>query len=198
MKNKIFILLDRSGSMASMWNEAIGGINGYVKSIKNAEIMLATFDTNSYDVIRNTTTEEWKDFTIGEVFPRGGTPLLDSAGRIMWNMMDSKADRAILVIVTDGEENNSKKFSKQEIKNLTKHITETLDYELVFLGANFDKIGDVAIQNFNMADSSRFRNASVGGFAASMTSTSIGTSSYFDNGKAQNFYNDSDKEKAKV
>ena len=41
MKNKIFILLDRSGSMASMWEEALGGINSYVKKIENADVMLA-------------------------------------------------------------------------------------------------------------------------------------------------------------
>ena len=62
LMNKIFILLDRSQSMETMWEEAIGGINGYVKAIEgDAEIMLAVFDSVGYDVIRNTTVKNWEN-----------------------------------------------------------------------------------------------------------------------------------------
>jgi hypothetical protein len=189
--------------MATMWNEALGGINGYVSGLREAKITLAVFDTNSYDVIRNTTSENWVNVTNEEVQPRGGTPLLDSAGRILWSAIDSKAERAVIVIVTDGEENSSKKFTAKEVKELTNKVDKDLDYEVVFLGANFDKIGQVAETNFgiNTKDdywASRTLSTSTRGFAQAMNSTLGSTQNYFAEGKAAAFYSDDDKVKAKV
>lgn len=203
--NHIFILLDRSGSMLSMWNEALGGINGYIRGVKGtyAKVTLAVFDTVGYNVIRNTTTELWNDVTADEVQPRGGTPLLDSAGRMLWQMIDSKAERAIMVVVTDGEENSSSKFKASEIRALTQEATEKLDYEMVFLGANFDKINDVASKSFGHDFStsygaSRSMPTSVRGFATAMNATASGTQSYFASGKAAEFYDNETMAKSKV
>lgn len=197
MKNKVYILLDRSGSMASMWSEALGGINGYVSGIKNADIMLAAFDTVGYDVIRNTSAKNWKPVTNEDVQPRGGTPLLDAAGRIMHNMLDSGAERAILVVVTDGEENSSQKFRTSEVKALTTQL-QNKDYEIVFLGANFDKIGEVAKINFGWNDSSRWVATSTQGFGSTMTATSAKTMDYFNTGtRSDVFYSDVEKAEAK-
>lgn len=198
MKHKIFILLDRSGSMASMWNEALNGINSYVEKLSsnNAEVMLAAFDSGGYDVIRNTTTGDWKPITSGEVQPRGGTPLLDSAGRILWNMMDSKAERAILVVVTDGEENASSKFKATEIRDMTKLLTSKYGYDTVFIGANFDKIQSVMAQNFGVNDAGKFMASSVRGFGEAMTSTAGATANYLNTGRGVS-YTAEDKAKAK-
>lgn len=199
MKNKVFILLDRSGSMDTMWNEALGGINGYVKGIKNADVMLATFDSVSYDVIRNVNVDDWKTVTVEDVQPRGGTPLLDSAGRMLHTVLDSGAEKAILVVVTDGYENASSKFSKGEIANLTKKLTEDKKYEIVFLGANFDKVDDVVKTNFGYSDMSRIVPTSVKGFGSTMSVTSTRTMDYFNTGSTvgTSFYSDEDKKKAK-
>jgi len=203
MKNKIFILLDRSGSMSSMWEEAIGGINSYVKNIKmNADITVAAFDTLSYEIVRNTTVDDWTNIKYNEIEPRAGTPLLDATARIMHNMVDSKASRAILVVVTDGDENSSQKYNKNDIKKLTSQITNDLDYELVFLGANFDKVGDVAVNNYgwnlnNPVMASRVIPTSARGFGTAMNATATATTGYFNTGKAEAFYSDSDKVNAK-
>ena len=190
MKNKAYILLDRSGSMQNMWREAIDGINNYVKGLENAEVMLAAFDSGGYDVVRNCSTNHWEPLSYTEIQPRGSTPLLDAAGRIMWSMHDSKADRAILVVVTDGHENCSSKFNAKEIKDMTKELTTTLNYDIVFLGANFDKIGDVAKSNFGWNDSSRTVQTSAKGFGDAMSSLSAKTSDYFAVGaKAAALYN---------
>lgn len=196
MNNKIYILLDRSGSMQTMWKEAINGINGYVEKVenKNTDILVAVFDTSGYDVIRNTSITEFKPISTSEVEPRGGTPLLDSAGRIMWNMIDSGADRAILVVVTDGYENSSTKFKVHEIKELSKELTIKKNYDIVFLGANFDGIGDVATQNFGLADNTRFMKTSARGLGLAFNATAAGTSTYLETGvKAASFYDNAIK-----
>jgi uncharacterized protein YegL len=204
MKNKIFILLDRSGSMNSMWNEALGGINGYIKKFQHdkaylddTDVMLAVFDSVGYDVIRNTTANEWKDVTVEEVQPRGGTPLLDASARIMHNMIDSGAKRAILVVVTDGDENQSTKYKKSDVIALTKHVTEKLDYEMVFLGANFDKVAEVAQTNYAYNDLSRSVISSPHGFATAMNATATCTASYFSVGKTASFYDEKTKAEVK-
>jgi hypothetical protein len=196
--NKVYILLDRSGSMASMWKQAIDGINSYVRNIENTQIMIAAFDTVDYTVVRNCTKENWDPLSYNEITPRGGTPLLDASGRIMWSMHDSKAKRAILVVVTDGHENSSTKFKASEIKDMTKKLTTDLNYDIVFLGANFDGIGEVANKNFGWSDQSRMVQTSVRGFGDVMVGLSAKTSDYFTTGaKATALYNADELSKAK-
>ena len=198
--NKIFMLLDRSGSMAGrMWEEAISGINSYVEKLygTSADVMLAVFDSQGYDIIRNTNTANWKNLEQNEISPRGSTPLLDSAARIMQQMMDSKAERAVLVVITDGYENASTKFKASEIKEMTRSLTTKYNYDIVFLGANFDGINDVAMQNFGVSDAGKFMSSSVRGFAGAMNTTAMGSMDYLNTGKTMS-YTDEDKAKAKA
>lgn len=147
-KNKMsaYILLDRSGSMSSLWKEALGSINGYVEGLpKDARVVMAIFDTIGYDVIRDTTVEDWKKLSSEEAEPRGGTPLFDASARMMWRIMDDRPDKAVFVTMTDGEENSSKNFKQADVKRMTTEL-EAKDYQVIFLGANFDKVGDTATQ----------------------------------------------------
>ena len=147
-KNKMnaYILLDRSGSMESLWKEALGSINGYVKELpKDANVFMAVFDSNGYDVIRNTTAGEWRQLSNDDAMPRGGTPLFDASARMMLRILDDKPDKAVFVTMTDGEENQSQHFKQVHVKGLVKNL-EDKDYQVLFLGANFDKVGDVANQ----------------------------------------------------
>lgn len=142
----VYFLLDRSGSMESLWTEAIGSINGYVKELpENTNIFLAAFDTVSFDVVRNMVPAS--QFTpIGpqdEISPRGSTPLFDASARVMQRILEDNPEKAIFVTMTDGFENASKKATQSEVKKLAGDL-EKKGYEVIFLGANFDKVGDVA------------------------------------------------------
>ena len=198
MDNKLFILLDRSGSMDSMWSEAIGGINGYINEFKlnnkNADVQLAVFDNLSYDVIRNTTVMNWEPVKKEEVQPRGGTPLLDASARIIHNLLDSGAKKAVLVIVTDGHENNSVKYRASEVQALTKKINDSENYDVVFLGANFNNIGEVALSSYGVKDNSRFMATSIAGFGSALNSTATATMDFMNTGiKKTSFYSSNDK-----
>lgn len=60
-KNNCFILLDRSGSMQTHWEETLGSINGFVEKLKiDGNVILAVFDSLSYDIIRNSKPADWK------------------------------------------------------------------------------------------------------------------------------------------
>jgi hypothetical protein len=172
-KMNAYILLDRSGSMESLWKEALGSINGYVKELpKEANVFMAVFDSIGYDVIRNTTAGEWKPVSNDDAMPRGGTPLFDASSRMMLRILDDKPDKAVFVTMTDGEENQSQNFRQHHVKVLVKNI-EDRDYQVLFLGANFDKVGDVANQ-YGIKGSSWTNITPVN---LSSTMTSLGTAS---------------------
>lgn len=146
----VYILLDRSRSMESLWEEALGSINGYVKGLaEDTKVYLAVFDY-SYDVIRNTTAGKWVKVTREDVEPRGGTRLYDSAARIIHRAMDDNNEKSVVVIMTDGEENSSINFKKDQIKALCDQY-EARNWQLVFLGADFEKVTDVATTQFGRA-----------------------------------------------
>lgn len=142
-----YILLDRSGSMSTRWNEALGSINAYVAGLTkgSATVTLATFDSVDgieFDVIRDAVPSgEWKDVTDADATPRGGTPLFDAVGRIVALAETANRDKTIVVIMTDGGENMSREINKQGAKSATDRC-KAKGWEVVFLGADFDASHD--------------------------------------------------------
>lgn len=146
---RVYILLDRSGSMQSQWADTLGAINVYAKELPSeTNVYLATFDSGyngdvSYDVIRNTTVTGFEPVTPAEISPRGGTPLLDSMARLLDTAFSESPEKAYIVIMTDGDENTSRKYTKEVIKEKLARA-EDRNWEVVFLGANFERVTNQA------------------------------------------------------
>lgn len=189
----VYILLDRSGSMSTLWNEAIGSINGYVDELKNSDkVHFAVFDSVSHDVIRDGKVKDWTDVTADEVSPRGGTPLYDSCGKIMAVAEEANAKKTVLVVMTDGYENASHEHTQASIKAKVKQFEEK-GWEVLFLGANFDSVEAVSGSVGVMA--SKTMNIGAGNMMDAMRSLSSYTTAYASTGAAINFTNE-DKMKA--
>jgi uncharacterized protein YegL len=155
----ITLVVDRSGSMATIQKDSEGGINYFIEHQKSqpgeAIFSLIQFDTEYDWVIKG---ENIKNVTHYQLFPRGLTALLDAVGRAILetgnrlNKMNEK-DRpglVIIVIVTDGKENSSKEFTKEKIKEMITHQQEIYKWQFTFLGANqdaFDEAGSIGINN---------------------------------------------------
>jgi hypothetical protein len=135
----IYVLIDRSGSMASLWSEAIGSVNAYASKVADARKYVAVFDNTSYDVLRDLNADKWVDIQTNEAHPRGMTPLYDATGKILDKVFSDKPEKAVIVIMTDGEENCSTEYSQTAIKARLADA-EKLGWQVVFLGANFDKV----------------------------------------------------------
>lgn len=142
-----FILLDRSGSMASLWNEALGSINTYVQKLVDNKVdtgvTLATFDSSgslNFDVIRDRITPPtWRQVSDVDATPRGLTPLFDAVGKIVSLAEAGNYDKVAIIIMTDGHNNDSKELNVTQAKDLLDRC-RAKNWVVTFLGANFDNI----------------------------------------------------------
>ena len=180
----VYILLDRSGSMSTLWNEALGSVNSYVEKLKRTDkIQVAVFD-NEYDVIRDCKVKDWDNITNEDAQPRGMTALYDSVGKIMASAEEDDAKKTVLVVMTDGFENASREFTQAAIKARVKQF-EDKNWEVVFLGANFDAVETVSGSVGVVAG--KTMNIAAGSMRAAMNTLSAYTTSYAATGAAINF-----------
>lgn len=185
----VYILLDRSGSMATLWNEALGSINNYVSKLKKKDkVYLAAFD-DQYKIVRECEAGKWVDVTNEDAQPRGMTALFDSCGKIMTLAEQNDARKTMLVVMTDGHENASKEYNQAAIKAKVKQF-EDKNWEVVFLGANFDAVDSVSGGIGLMA--SKSMNIAAGNLMRGFDTLSTYTASYAATGQAINF-TDQDK-----
>ncbi len=127
--------------MASRWDETLGAVNLYVEKLKDAKVLLATFDASQgmeFDVLRDLIpSDEWEKVTSKDATPRGTTPLYDAVGRVISIADKSNADKTIIVIMTDGCENASTEYTGKSAKEAIARC-KGKGWEVVFLGADFD------------------------------------------------------------
>lgn len=148
----ISIVLDRSGSMSDTATDAIGGFNSFLADQKkapgHATLTLAQFD-NEYELLHSMKPIADVPELTSETFkPRGGTALLDAIGRTIDETgaalekmaEDDRPEHVIFVVVTDGQENASRKFNRFRINESVTRQRETYNWQFVFIGANQDAI----------------------------------------------------------
>lgn len=159
----ITVILDRSGSMQSIKSDIIGGFNTFLKQQKEvpgkATLTLVQFDTgNPYEVVHNyRPLQEIPELNDKTFVPRGGTPLLDCLGRGINDLSehinklndDQKPDKVFFVIITDGQENSSQEFRKEDIVKLIDEKKNKDKWEFLFLSADLDAIGDARLYGIN-------------------------------------------------
>lgn len=148
-----YILLDRTGSMSGIWDEALGSVNAYAKSLADdsdglevdGKITVAVFDSQDgidFDILRRgVNADDWSDITNDEASPRGMTPLFDAIGRTVIVAEADEPEKAIIVIMTDGKENASREFDKKSA-NAALDRARARGWEVVFLGAEYANFSD--------------------------------------------------------
>lgn len=137
-KIDIIFLLDRSGSMYGAENDTIGGFNSFIEKQKiqevDAKVTTVLFD-HGYEVLyKRKNLYDVEDLTRNEYFVRGSTALLDAIGRTIITMDKEVDNKVLFVITTDGYENSSKEFSRQQIKNMINNH----NWEFIYLGEDID------------------------------------------------------------
>lgn len=175
----ITVILDRSGSMQSIRDDVIGGFNAFVtdqqKQPGTATLTLVQFDTEDpYEVVHQfkpiasipTLTEE-------TYIPRASTPLLDAMGRGVNDLQArlsamkdiDKPSKVIFVFITDGQENSSREFSRDQVVKMIKERSEE-DWQFVFLSADLEAINDAVSYGIKRDTALLFHKSGIGTAAA--------------------------------
>ena len=152
-----YILLDRTGSMSGIWDEALTSVNAYAKQVATPDadeikggdvktaVTLAVFDHQNglqFDVLRKGVAGgAWTDVTNDDASPRGMTPLFDAIGQVVSLAEKDAPEKAVIVIMTDGQENSSREVTKEGAKAALDRA-RARGWEVVFLGAEFANFGD--------------------------------------------------------
>ena len=167
----ITVVLDRSGSMASVAKDVVGGFNKFVEEQKKAKgsatFTLIQFDTEYEFVHRSVDIQKVSKL---EFQPRGCTALLDAMGEAivdtgerLKNMREcDRPSKVIFVIITDGQENASKEYKKYQINEMIKLQREVYGWEFVFLAANQDAIGEAHSLGISANTAMNYKHSSHG------------------------------------
>lgn len=148
----LYVLLDRSGSMASMAADVVGGFNGLLADQQaagdDARLTLVQFDSGDPQEVLVDARRIGKVRALrpGDFQPRGGTPLLDATGRLIARATEREerrrragkpAEAIVIVTITDGEENQSREHTRDGIRRLVS-AKQAQGWTFVFLGAGLD------------------------------------------------------------
>lgn len=146
---EIIFLIDRSGSMGGLETDTIGGFNAFMEKQRQMEgetIVTTVLFDDKYEILWNGIDVCKAKLTDKEYYVKGSTALLDAVGKTIIDVgyrlsntsEDSRPNKVIFVITTDGMENSSREFTNEKVKQLIKHQQEKYNWEFIFLGANID------------------------------------------------------------
>jgi len=148
-KTLIAALLDHSGSMQDSkvltedgWRELI---NAQRSEPEYCEVTLAQFDTEYEVLYPPTAIAAVPEFVL---VPRGRTALLDAAGEFITEVgeqllalpEDQRPGKVICLIMTDGMENASHRWTWEALKALIIQQREVYGWKFIFLGADIDAV----------------------------------------------------------
>ena len=161
-KNKqldIVFLLDKSGSMSGSESDTIGGYNSFInkekKSNTNSLVTTVLFDNNYHKLYDRININNIKKLTSKDYYVGGCTALYDAIGITINEMDKNNPDKVLFVITTDGLENASREYNKNNIKKL---IESHKNYEFIFLGAGIDSYSEgesIGIKKTNISNYSK-------------------------------------------
>ena len=155
----VVFILDRSGSMAGLEADTIGGYNNYIKDFKkkDAKITTVLFDDRYEMIYSRVDAKNSENLDEKKYFVRGSTALMDAIGKSIRFMEDEKAEKVMFIITTDGYENASKEFTKEQVKEMIKgHKT----WEFMYIGADIDSYSEgekIGIKTSNIANYEKSR-----------------------------------------
>ena len=155
MKNNItelVFILDRSGSMAGLEGDTIGGFNSLIEKQKkqDGECFVSTvlFDSVSEVLHDRVKLADVRPMTDRDYTVRGCTALLDALGGAIRHIAnihkyarpEDVPAHTVFVITTDGMENASCRYDADRVKRMIEHEKEKYGWEFLFLAANIDAV----------------------------------------------------------
>lgn len=153
-------LLDKSGSMESLRDQAVSGFNEYLHKLQGNKVSvdfnLVLFDDVSIDKpYIMTPLRKVEKLTRDTYVPRGLTPLYDSAVDAIKELeakvsMIKGSVAVSVVIMTDGLENASKRYTHQDLRSLVQRLEKEKGWTFAYMGANQDAYAEAQKMGINI------------------------------------------------
>lgn len=148
--SELVFILDRSGSMSGLEKDTIGGFNSLIQKQRKEKgkcyVSCVLFDDVQEVIYDRVPLNEVKKMTQKQYYARGCTALLDAMGGAIHHIGNvhkySKEEigKTLFIIITDGLENSSKRYTYVTIKQMVERQKEKYGWEFIFIGANMDVI----------------------------------------------------------
>ena len=149
---QIICLLDCSASMEALTKDTIENYNSFLENLRKksgkVEITTVLFSDDCEMLVKAIDLDRVPNLTSREYSTHGATALLDAVGstiietanRLEKNHICPAKRRVLFLIMTDGEENTSKRFGMDAVKEIVENATNDYGWNFIFLGANIDAV----------------------------------------------------------
>ena len=149
---ELVFILDRSGSMAGLESDTIGGFNAMIEKQKKEDgecyISTVLFDNVSEVLHDRVKLDDIRPMTDREYTVRGCTALIDALGGAIHHIgnihkyarPEDVPEHTMFIITTDGMENASQRYSSEQVKRMIERQKEKYGWEFLFIGANIDAV----------------------------------------------------------
>lgn len=180
----ISFIQDRSGSMQSCWDETLNGFKKYVNDLKADQkkdneveylFSLTTFDTQIETPYLGVPIDKVDVDILHKYGPRGSTALYDAVGKTLQTHDDDKSitfDKAIVIIVTDGQENASREWSKTALHAGIDERIKRGNWTFTYLGTQPETWADASSLGMGVGSSATYTASNAGATYATMAMAS--------------------------